>query len=420
MAKAKKQITTVQGVKHLKPRAAKYTMGVALTPGLGVKVTPVGGKFYVYTGRAPGKSYTSTWTLGSADDLDFEAAREKAKDWRAKLKAGIDPTLNETALSDGAEGAPVTFGQAAEQYLARHAELRSIKDVKNQVRRMTDVWASRPLVSIKRQDVVDLIDGISASSPSVAHNVFSTLRTMFNEWRDKGPLSEDDPSPCDRYKARKQIGVRASRSRRLEDAELIRLWEETEKLAYPYGDYFRVLLLTGARKSEIAEASWSEIVGNVLIVPPERFKSGKEGRTNRIPINSAVRRILEKIPHKEGFIFSSSEGVRPVTKVDEFKAKIANLGTGKQWQLHDFRRTLTRALRKDLKVDKIVRELLLGHSLKNLDKNYEGDEDDFDEEKLAASELWATHVIKLVTPPTPAGIVNFEEAARARQSTNRS
>ena len=46
-------------------------------------------------------------------------------------------------------------------------------------------------------------------------------------------------------------------------------------IGYPFGPLYRLLLLTGARKSEVAGARWSEfdLARKVWTVPPERFKS---------------------------------------------------------------------------------------------------------------------------------------------------
>jgi hypothetical protein len=45
-------------------------------------------------------------------------------------------------------------------------------------------------------------------------------------------------------------------------------------MPYPYGPLFRLLALTGQRKSEVAEARWSEfdIPGRLWHIPPGRMK----------------------------------------------------------------------------------------------------------------------------------------------------
>ena len=131
--------------------------------------------------------------------------------------------------------------------------------------------------------------------------------------------------------SRSVFGKKAKRKRKLADGEIVKLWEETEKMRFPFGSIFRVTLLSGNRKNEWAEASWGEIRGDVLIVPAQRFKQGKDGREGRIAINSEVRKILDAVPHKQGYIFSLNDGATPVTQrmIAEAKDKLRDLGS---WQ----------------------------------------------------------------------------------------
>ena len=58
---------------------------------------------------------------------------------------------------------------------------------------------------------------------------------------------------------REIIGAKKARTRVLNDDELRALWKAAEGMGYPYGPLFQLLALTGQRKSEVAEARWSEI-----------------------------------------------------------------------------------------------------------------------------------------------------------------
>jgi integrase len=73
------------------------------------------------------------------------------------------------------------------------------------------------------------------------------------------------------------IGEKKPRERTLSDAEIAALWQACGVLGYPYGPLFRLLLLTGARKAEVSDASWPEFDAGrkIWTVPAERFKSGR-------------------------------------------------------------------------------------------------------------------------------------------------
>jgi len=61
-----------------------------------------------------------------------------------------------------------------------------------------------------------------------------------------------------------------------------------------HADAFRLLMLTGARRSEIAGLRWSEVdfERNRLVLPPERTKAGEKTGERRIALNSVAKEIL--------------------------------------------------------------------------------------------------------------------------------
>ena len=76
------------------------------------------------------------------------------------------------------------------------------------------------------------------------------------------------------------LGIRnESRERVLTDRELVALWNSSSAEAYPFGDLFKLLLLTGKRLNEAARAEWSEfdLERGLWTVPAVRMK-GRQGR----------------------------------------------------------------------------------------------------------------------------------------------
>jgi integrase len=97
------------------------------------------------------------------------------------------------------------------------------------------------------------------------------------------------------------VTLRASRetprARTLSDDELRRLWaatvpaspriEPSTRLA------LRLLLLTGARATEVCSASWDEINAETAewVIPGERTKNGRE---HRIPLSEPAMEIVQE------------------------------------------------------------------------------------------------------------------------------
>ena len=117
-------------------------------------------------------------------------------------------------------------------------------------------WGKRPIadITVRRQGRPP---GSGRPRRAVSSaNLLVHIRSLFNWAASKRDYGLDH-SPCDRLKPKTVIGKKAVRTRILTDDEL-RVWRATRRLGYPYGPLFRLLALTGQRKSEVAEARWSE------------------------------------------------------------------------------------------------------------------------------------------------------------------
>jgi integrase len=130
------------------------------------------------------------------------------------------------------------------------------------------VWNGRPITSVSKRDVIELLDGIiDRGAPGKARSVHAHLHRFF-KWavgREIIPVSPMDGLECP---------VAANRRDRvLSDDELVKVWRAAD--AGPFGDILKLLILTGARREEITQLRWSEIVGDAISLPGERTKTGE-------------------------------------------------------------------------------------------------------------------------------------------------
>ena len=119
-------------------------------------------------------------------------------------------------------------------------------------------WGHRPITDIERFEVREAIQATAKRGHvSMAHSEFSALRRLFNFAiaQEKYGL---EVSPCDRIKPTELVGERGHRDRVLDDKELRALWRAAGEVGYPFGPVVRMLMLTGARRTEVAHARWSE------------------------------------------------------------------------------------------------------------------------------------------------------------------
>jgi len=245
---------------------------------------------------------------------------------------------------------------------------------------------------------------------------------MFN-WAIARKKYNITTNPCDAVNLDDRVGSkRKPRKRVLDEAELRAFWRATGKLNYPWGPYLRLLLLTGARRSEIAGAMWSELSeDHTLRIPPERTKTDE---WHIVPLSTTARQIVSSLPRigESRFMFTI-DGAAPVVGHSDAKMRIdsgmANelgcdardfaRGGSRAFVIHDLRRTVRTRLAK-LKVDFITSELILGHALTGIHAVY--DVHKYEDEKRAALQAWADHLQGIVGNGVQGNLFNGNLEAR--------
>ena len=102
-------------------------------------------------------------------------------------------------------------------------------------------WGDRPIEDIKRRDVIALLDRIvAAGTPHAATGVLKQVRKLFN-WAIERDLLES--SPCNSVMTPVKP---VERDRTLNEDEIVDVWRAAEKMGYPLGTAFQLLLATGA------------------------------------------------------------------------------------------------------------------------------------------------------------------------------
>ena len=220
-------------------------------------------------------------TLGEYDLMSLAEARDEARRWRKLLKQGTDPAVERERQRDAeARRRADTFEAVAEAYFAfiKRQGLRRAHEVERDMRRdFVTRWAKRPITDIDWFDVKAVIDAaIKRGSPWQAHQVFSNAQRIFAWAREQGTYGLTT-SPCDGRRPSKIIGPKEPRTRVLDDDEVRALWRASGRTGYPFGPLVRMLLLTGQRKSEVAEARWRESTSKEALEHPDRAHERQGG-----------------------------------------------------------------------------------------------------------------------------------------------
>jgi integrase len=287
----------------------------------------------------------------------------------------------------------------------------------NEVERIFDKYVrpqigSKSIYHIRRRDVVEMLDGIEdQNGPVMSDRTLAHLRKAF-AWH----ATRDDQfnTPIIRGMARTKPRERA-RKRVLDDQEIRDLWRALDAAdSFPscYPAFVRTLLLTAQRRSEVSHMTWSEIDGDIWVIPAKRgdkqgHKTGDQTGDKVVPLSAEVLALLGKPGRPRGFVFSTSKGCDAFSGFSKGKRaldkKIAELRKVDKrkpmapWVIHDLRRT-ARSLMSRAGVTADIGERVLGHVLGGVRGIY--DRHEFIDEKRDALERLATLVGQILDPPT--------------------
>lgn len=354
MAKAR---LTELGISKLTPPASgRIEIFDSTLPGFGVRVTSSGARSFFVMTRVRGE--LKRVTLGKPPTLKLADARTLARDAMAMARRGEDPGAARRAARRPAER-PVE--RAIEDYIARAQKgraRRSWREVERALTRELAPWRGRPIESITRADVMDLLDAIvDRGSPAMANLLLRHLKHFLGWCVERGLI---DASPA--------MGIRApaemrSRDRVLTEAELAAAWTACDTLRWPFGPLFQLLILTGQRWNEVAAMRWCDLdlEQRVWTLPRERTKSD---RAHVVPLSDPAVEIITALPRLGDLVFPASRAgsANAVSGFSHAKARLdaemlrilRNDATEQDaakielrpWRLHDLRRTAASGMAK--------------------------------------------------------------------------
>jgi len=337
-------------------------------------------------GIRPG-ARTKTWIVnaqgskhkvGRFPELSVAEARARAREM-LEGKRGATPELR--------------FMELAKQFLD-HGRTRKGRQLRrtsvDQYRRVFNRYArplhQREFAGIARRDVAGVIRAVAnESGATTASLVRAMLTRLWSYAIEVGVVEYNVVQNTPGYEVRK-------RSRVLNDIEIAALWRAAEDRS-DFNLIMRMLLWTGARRSEVGGMRWSELSGGSWLVPPERTKNG---RPLELPLPRQAADAIACWPRVVGkdtlFGIWSSSGFSGWSAA---KAKLdARLGFDRPWTLHDLRRTVESRL-AELGVSKDLRGRLLNHGLDPISAAY--DHHHYLPEKQQALQRWADQLDEVVT-----------------------
>jgi integrase len=398
---------------------------------LALRVTASGHKSWSLFYRTGGR--LCRFTLGKFPALKPASARREASRILEQVAQGVDPQVERKAQRYVRPPEQETTAATVQAYLDRHAKKNTAASTYAETKRVLEgddfkSWQKRPMASITRRDVMDVIDTIALRGEVQANRTLAKLRTFFNWAAEK-----------DRIKKSPVEGMRpptkeVARDRSLSNDEIRWFCSACDAAGWPFGPLAKLLLLTAQRRDEVASMEWVEIDFKEALwsIPAAKAKN-RNGHL--VPLSDAAIAVLRSLPRTgEGLIFTTT-GKTPVSgfsrakgRLDRemVKARRASLNLPQDdagyrraigildkkalpveippWIIHDLRRTAATSM-AGIKVAPHVVDKVLNHAggeIRGVAAVYNRFE--YLDERRDALEAWARYLSNL-SLSTPANVV---------------
>jgi integrase len=259
--------------------------------GFGARVTAQGARSFVLNYTTAG-GRERRYTMGSCDDWPTAAARTEAKRLRQVVDQGGDPLAN---VED--ERTAPTVAELCDRFEAEHAIRKRPSTVDAYRRQITNhirpMIGPRKVADIAFTDVDRLHRKVTATAgPYAANRTVALLSKMFSlaiRWN----MRPDNPAKG------VERNTEYGRRRYLSAAELIALTQALADYAdQQVANVFRVLLLTGCRKSEALAMRWGD-VDLTTGVWSKPAASVKQKEDHEVPLSGPARLLLSEIRQQQ-------------------------------------------------------------------------------------------------------------------------
>jgi integrase len=361
--------------------------------GFGARITVKGARSFILNFYVAGVE--RRLTIGSYPAWSVATARARARELRREVDNGKDPM---------AARKPPEQKRTVADVLNRFMERATKPDKTGKVKlRRPDHYVDafdrlvKPAIGkieiadLRRRHITEMLDHVEDDNgPVMATRALSYLRSALNSY-----AAGDDEFvvPIVRGMARSSPTDRA-RTRTLDDAEIRVLWPVFGQVGN-FGLACRIMLLTGARRSEATGMLRSEISqdGSAWTIPAARYKTGKD---HIVPLSGAAQAIIAAQLDRGSLVFPGARGAA-LSRGGNYKAAIDRAAPVlAPWTIHDLRRTARSLMsRADIRPD--IAERVLGHAIPGIGGIY--DRYEYLSEKRDALERLAALIDRIIDPP---------------------
>ena len=383
MAKIAFTAGRVAGFKCPADKAQAFLWDVT-APGLGLRATPAGKPAYVFQGEFQQK--TIRITIGNPDAWSIPQAQEKARELQRLVDDGKDPRdLKRAALAatvakrDQAAAQALTVGEVWPFYLTEgrpkrreawkpgyRADLEVMAALGGEPKKRgqgltrpgpLSPLLALPLTAINEDSLKSWFDREAVAGKHQAARALMMFRG-FMRWCSAKP---EYRALIDREAGKSAAIVQAlpsntHRTDALEAAQVSGWWQAVEQLDNRTASvYLRALLLTGARREEIAALKWADV----------NFRwrkltiADKVDTTRVIPLTPYLAQHIASLPRINEFVFASKGKAGHIADTRASHDKVLHSAGIEHLTIHGLRRSFARRGRAVVPAGAVAQ--LMGH-----------------------------------------------------------
>ena len=405
MAEATKLTETMITKARLGAQQKQKILWDTAVTGFGLRILAGGSKTFWFQYRpSGGRSVSSRMVrIGPWPSVSLTDARKAARAYAGAVARGDDPAADKQEERRRASSTLRTLLAEGGEY-ERHLKRRHIvntKSIMSTFRRGLGRLMGKDVAAITRADFVTAVVAIEdQGKPGAAADLRKCART-FCEWcvhRGFAPANVLAGLRQSKTTRAERLASEARKPRALADHEIVAVWNAAAGRG-AFGNIIRLLLLTGARRGEIAKLTRDRILSDRLVLPPTHTKMGQK---HEVPLTDLIRAVIAAQQTTVSTLVFASEKTGRAFNGWGKSVTALQRAAGVTFTPHDLRRTC-RTLMSRLGVEHDIAELAIGHKRTGLDRLY-----NFDQAWQLRCDAFAKvsdHVAALIDARTGAAVI---------------
>jgi integrase len=301
--------------------------------GFGVIILPTHKRNYVVQYRNTDR-VQRRFKIGNHGQITTELARELAKKRLASVTQGHDPVEQKTQFQR-----MMTMKDLVQDYFERHAYKKRPKSIQEDHNLLKNIilpcFENSKIAYITHRDI-ETLHLKYKKTPYQANRALSLLSKMFSlamawGWCDDNPVKGIQKYPEEK------------RDRWLNEEEMEKLWQILDQHPnHPTAYIFKFLLLTGARKGEVINATWDQFdLEKGVWTKPAHLT--KQKRKEHLPLSQKALDILYEIQKfkvsDSDYLFPGRLPGEPLKDVKKFWGNVLKKAGIDNVRIHDLRHT---------------------------------------------------------------------------------